>query len=44
MTIPTLHVPQKDSPQSTLATGVNDSVTTLALADSSIFEADGVTV
>ena len=43
MTIPTLHVPQKDSPQSTLATGVNDSVTTLALADSSIFEADGVT-
>ena len=43
MTIPTLHVPQKDSPQSTLATGVNDSVTTLVLADSSIFETAGVT-
>ncbi len=43
MTIPTLHVPQKDSPQSTLATGINDTITTLVLADSAIFEADSVT-
>ena len=43
MTIPTLHIPQKDSPQTTLAVEINDTVTTLTLADSSIFEADGVT-
>lgn len=43
MTIPTLHVPQKDSPQSALAAGINDSETVLVLDDSSIFEADAIT-
>ena len=43
MTKPTLHIPQKDSPQSTLATGINDTETSLVLADSSIFEADAIT-
>lgn len=43
MTIPTLHNPQKDSPQSTLATGINDTITTLVLTDSAIFEGDAVT-
>lgn len=43
MTIPTLHAPQKDSPQSTLAAGIDDSETVLVLDDSAIFEADAVT-
>lgn len=43
MTIPTLHVPQKDSPQSALAAGINDTETVLTLNDSSIFEADNIT-
>jgi hypothetical protein len=43
MTIPTLHVPQKDSPQSALAAGINDTETVLTLDDSSIFEADNIT-
>jgi len=43
MTIPTLHIPQKDSPQSALAAGINDTETVLTLDDSSIFEADAIT-
>ena len=39
MTLPTLHKPQKDSPETYLAAGINDLVTTLTLNDSSIFQA-----
>ena len=43
MTLPTLHKPQKDSPETYLAAGINDLVTTLTLNDSSIFQADNIT-